>query len=544
MVTPEGPLGRARNLLVGPRRTLGHRFDDRSGLNGPWLDAAPVATLTCDLAVVGGGVAGMSAAIAGVIAKQKVILIEQDQRVGGIVGFFGRSEGEEQPEALVHSLNVELAQVEILTGSRVLSLDGTRLRVRRPGGIAIVEAKRVVIATGARQRLPVFPGNRSPGVATALAAWRRAERYGVWLGHKALVSTVANQAYRLAVAAAESGIAIQRVVDTRPLPASRHIDYAKASGIPMTIGLAPRGVEPARQNLSGLYATFAGPYEGSERTVDPIWTAQLIVCGTWQPDLALWHMAGGHSRWSNETARLEPVGELESIALAGSAVGWRSTHACLASGRAAVLKLLGRKYEPVDDPRIDPAFDTPDAATPVTPWRTGYPAFLDSGTGLAALPAQRRLGRWRLPAAAPRLEDHGYALTTGEVAAAVQLGLIPPDDAPAVARERSNPPTMIASAESSPQPLSRAWLDGRFGPSPATWIAASGDTRSFEVGSLVYASAEPATPLSAVGVVLAAAGPGQARIMIGKSPIAAGDTVVVRDAGGAIKVKLVEAASA
>lgn len=537
------PFDRVRHVLVGRRRTLGHRHDPRAGFYGPWIDATPAATMACDLAVVGGGIAGMSAAVAGVAAKQKVVLIEQDERLGGIVGYFGALEVEESPEAIIHGLNADLAQVQILSSTRVLSLDGTRLRVHGPNGVALVEAKRIVLATGATQRLPVFPGNRSPGVTSTLAAWQRAVRYGVWIGRKALFSATANQPYRLAVAAASAGIGVQRVLDTRPLPASRHVDYAKASGIPMTIGLAPREVEPARHGLTGLYAAFAGPHEGAERVAEPIWTEQLIVSGGWQPDLGLWHMAGGHSRWSIDAARIEPVGDLDNIALAGSAAGWRGTSACRASGRAAVLKLLGRKYEPVEDPQVSAGLETPDAVTPVTSWRSDRPAFLDGGGGFAALPPQPE--RWRRIAGAPAergLDEHARAFTTSEVAAAVQLGLIPPDDAPAIARERSASPAMPLAPTKEPVRLSRTWLDGRFGPSPATWIVTSGDTRAFEVGSLAYATSDAATPLDAIGVVLAAAGPGQARIMIGKSPLAAGETVVVRDAGGAIKVKLVEAA--
>ncbi|WP_152658646.1 hypothetical protein [Devosia chinhatensis] len=47
----------------------------------------------------------------------------------------------------------------------------------------------------------------------------------------------------------------------------------------------------------------------------------LIVCGGWQPDLSLWHMAGGSSLWQSLRQRLEPVGNIDGIALAGSAAG-------------------------------------------------------------------------------------------------------------------------------------------------------------------------------------------------------------------------------
>jgi sarcosine oxidase subunit alpha len=533
VATPGGPLHRALRFALGPKRTLGHLYDGPAGLHGPWVDAETTATKSCDLAVVGGGVAGMSAAIAGVIAGQHVVLIEQDASPGGAVGWFGASEGEEEPASLTHRLNVELAQVEVITGACVLALHGTTLRVHTRDGVLRIAAKRVVLAMGAEERLPVFPGNRSPGVSGALAAWRRAQRYGVWIGRRALFSTTTNHAYRLAVAAAGAGIQVQSVYDTRPMPQSRHVDYAKATGVPLAYGLAPREVRPAPQGLVGLHAAFAAPFDEDERIREPIWTEQLVVSGGWQPDLGLWHMAGGRSRWNAADARLEPLGELPNVALAGAAAGWRGTGACLQSGSVAVAQLLGRPRPQVEDARIDPVFETPDGPTPVTPRRSHACAYLASGTTLAALPPLRPAGAWASPI--PTLEEHARGLSTADIASAVQLGLVAPEDAPVIAAERAAEPVLLHPGE-PPAPLSRAFLDGRFGPDAAMFIVAAGQPRAFEAGSLIYSGGAHVEPVAAVGVVVAQHEGGRARAIMKRGA----GLLQVRDAGGLVRIAPVE----
>src|SRR5690606_1208433 len=105
------------------------------------------------------------------------------------------------------------------------------------------------------------------------------------------------------------------------------------------------------------------------------------VCGGWQPDLTLWHMAGGESAWDAGHASLQPRQGPAGIALAGSAAGWLSRRACLARGGDAVDALLERERLPVEDVLIDPIYETPDAPAAIgaVPDETAQPVFLDAG---------------------------------------------------------------------------------------------------------------------------------------------------------------------
>ena len=88
-----------------------------------------------------------------------------------------------------------------------LGIDGTRAVAHQVllvdgeprGRVVAIESKRVLLATGSAQRLPVFPGNRLPGVIPAIEAYHLAKRYGAALGPTAIVATQSNYGYRLAL---------------------------------------------------------------------------------------------------------------------------------------------------------------------------------------------------------------------------------------------------------------------------------------------------------------------------------------------------------
>ena len=75
------------------------------------------------------------------------------------------------------------------------------------------------------------------------------------------------------------------------------------------------------------------------------------------------------------------------VVLAGSAAGYFTRRAAIRSGADAVDLLLGRRRKPVDDPVIEPLYETPDAAAFVAPaGEAPAPTYLDGGPGLLRRP--------------------------------------------------------------------------------------------------------------------------------------------------------------
>lgn len=498
----------------------------------PWLDAQPETTLDADLLVVGGGLAGLAAANA---AAGRVILAERRTWLGGDARYFGATGDEVAPADAIGRLTAGL-KADVLLSTEVFAVSGTtarahqvlvdngRLRTR----VVAIAARRVVLATGSFERLPLFAGNRLPGVVGAITAFHRADRFGLWTGKRTLISTPAAHGYRLALFAKDAGAEVQRITDTRVGPNSRFIDFCKASGVPFTNGLVLQSANRPKGStaLSVGFAVAIGHVQHQTGLTE---TDLLIAGGALQPDLTLWLRAGGRAAWHN--GALQAEGEIPGVAIAGSAAGYHSLTACLASGAAAVHGTT----EPIDDPEIDPIYESPDGITPVA-------SRLDTHVATWLDP----MGHLRRPAD-PAQFMPVEPLQFGELAALVQLGAIPAAQAGTVAAERcvaGSPladtgwrPSMPPVSEESPP-----YLAGRFGPKPQLAAVTSADARYFERGALVFASSTVTDPAHAIGAIVGPTpGGGIGGLALIEREASRGEAqLFVRDAGGAVPIERIE----
>lgn len=558
-IVSSGLLGALRNRLLGPARTLNHRYGNEPMESPPWHSAALDETIETDIAIVGGGVAGLSAAVAAAGAGKNCVLIERHQSLGGTIRYFGAIDAEATPEVTVERLVTGLAgksAVSILTRAEAFAIAGTTLRVHQVvvdngkpvSRVLAIAARHIVLATGASERLPLFPGNRTPGVVGALTAFLRAERFGVWPGRRALFTTPNSFAYRLALHVADAGIEVQRIVDSRLSTTSRFVDFAKATGITLASALAPSHAEPLQRNQPGLRVGFAVAIDGIAQDSSAMETDQLVAAGAWQPDILLWLRAGGRAAWDQANGWLGPQGTLPAVALAGAAAGYHTTAAALSSGKAAVLGLLGKMAPPVVDAIIEEAFETPDARTPIAPFRSSARSgtYLDRGSSLITRRAAAA-SRYGISGLATRAVQLGLA----DIAAAVDIGAMAARDAGSVAAERCALSGEIRDvgwrvpAQPAPDqevPLPPAYLAGRFGDKAQIWTITAADARSFEPGCLVFENSETSDPLKAIGVTFAPhrAGANGGIALLRSGPDAVGTELYVRDAGTAVAARLVE----
>jgi len=544
-----GPFG----LFGGARTTLGHRYDAGISRIAPWFDGEADAVLETEIVIVGSGVAGLSAAVAAGQSGSSVILIERRQSLGGDARLFGSIEDEEPPDTIVPRLTTALSHLDnvtILTRTEALSLGHDSVEAHQvlagEDGISSrrlrITSPRIILASGAAERLPVFSGNRLPGVVGLAEAFDLADRFGVWPGRSSAFNTATSPAYRLAMLALDNGLSVARMSDTRLGPQSRFIEYSKAYGVPLSSGLVPLGVNLHRQG--GLEITLSLQMENYARP-EPTFTAgRFIVSGGWQPELALWLSAGGGAEWAD--GRLVATGSLPGIALAGAAAGYRSLSGCAQSGAAAVAAVFGRSAVPIFDIEIDALYESPDAPAFVSrPESEEAPgAYLDAGESLAqspAVPAPRRFSLFNRPRAESSLAQSAHPVTLGDLAASIALGIVPEAEAGEVARERCIVPRLLPRA--AVQAASQAngcppHLHGRFGPSQAVWRLMADDPRHFEAGNLLYSNTDGSDPLTAVGVILGQDGETGATALVGNGE--ANARLILRDLSRQVPVRLVE----
>ncbi|MGH6947922.1 MAG: 2Fe-2S iron-sulfur cluster-binding protein, partial [Kiloniellales bacterium] len=210
----------------------------------------------CDLLVVGGGPAGIAAALTAGKAGLRVILAEHDRDFGGALIGEQRSYAGTSAHERVQTALAELAslpRVTLLSRTMVYGYyDGNTLgAVERvcdhlpvPPSYSprqrnwMIRAKRVVLATGAIERPLVFAGNDMPGVMLADAVKRYVARYAVSPGRKVALFANNDGAYRTLQTLSRAGVALAAAIDVRAEIGPQARAIAEATGVEILTGHA------------------------------------------------------------------------------------------------------------------------------------------------------------------------------------------------------------------------------------------------------------------------------------------------------------------
>jgi thioredoxin reductase len=125
------------------------------------------------VAVVGGGPAGLSAATTAARAGAQVILLDENHKLGGQLRYrLTESPGFDNLPRLGTSLIAEArdAGIDLHAGAVVWGLfPGSILAVTEPDNAYHLQADQIILATGSTDLPFTFPGSSSPGVMTSRA---------------------------------------------------------------------------------------------------------------------------------------------------------------------------------------------------------------------------------------------------------------------------------------------------------------------------------------------------------------------------------------
>jgi len=314
-----------------------------------------------DVLVLGGGVAGLSAALAAAEAGASVILCDEQPHLGGALIYDGGvridgAPGFDWAAGIVDRLsamdNVRLlnrttafgyyAQNFVALVERVTDHlpdpdpDLPRERLWQ------VRAKRVIIATGAIERPMVFANNDRPGIMLASAARTYLNHYGVAVGTKVAVYTANDSAYEAAFDLKRAGVGVEAIVDARDAPgegllsAAADLDLEVLTGHAVTDTRGPRRVSSMTVRRKG----------GGSRSIA---IDALIMSAGWTPSVHMFSQSRGKVAFDEDSQCFLPGDYVQDCVSVGACNGTDDLQPCvdeaLAAGKDAA-RAAGAKRRP------------------------------------------------------------------------------------------------------------------------------------------------------------------------------------------------------
>ena len=321
----------------------------------------------CDVLVIGSGPAGLMAALSAGRSGARVILCEEDSRLGGSLIAERRMVGGEEGFAYATRIEAELASlpdVQVMRRTTVFGVydHGVYGAVERVNDhVAVpppfeprqrawrITAKRCVLASGAIERPLVFGDNDRPGVMLACAARHYVNRFAALPGRRAVVFANNDEAALTIADLAGAGVEVAALVDPRPELAPATRAAAQAAGVEIITGVVSRAL--GRLSVSGVEVTGA---DGRQRRI-----ACDLVCmsGGFSPSLHLATHLGSRPAWKEAIAAFVPGTAPAGMAVAGAASGSFGLADSLAEGArmgAEAASGVGFQTQAATVPAVEP----------------------------------------------------------------------------------------------------------------------------------------------------------------------------------------------
>jgi len=275
----------------------------------------------CEFLVIGGGVAGLVAALMTARTGKRVVFVDNHMETFGnwSLPLNESSSIKQWVQTLMDELN-GYSNVRILTKTMAWGYREQNLvlayETRDVGKRELawrIRSRNVILSMGCTERGLVFPHNDRPGIMLASGLLNYCRNYAVIPGDRIILYTNNNSIKVLAKALLEKGKEIVAIIDTHEEGLSDYTDLPKDiavySGheINMTTGWNRFRTVIASPIMGGKSITLHGDL--------------LAVSGGWNPNLQLWIQSGGLFSYADELATFVPTNSEQNVIAVGSLAG-------------------------------------------------------------------------------------------------------------------------------------------------------------------------------------------------------------------------------
>jgi len=321
--------------------------------------------LETGIAVVGGGPAGISAAIEAARQGAKVALIDENTMLGGqLIKQTHRFFGSKEHSAGIRGIKIagemfgELRAfeakglVQILSGATATGYYKDKRRrkehllgISKGNDFYELNADRVIIATGANENMLQFPNNDLPGVYGAGGVQTLMNVYGIRPGNRVLMVGAGNVGVIVSYQLLQAGIDVAAVVEAAPRIGAYHVHAAKLRrfGVPILTGHTVKKANGKGHVTGATLVKLDDNWKQVEGTETEVGCDTICLAVGLTPSCELLFQCGAKMKYYSEACGYVPLHDDEmmttipGVYVAGDASGIEEASTAIMEGRIAGL---------------------------------------------------------------------------------------------------------------------------------------------------------------------------------------------------------------
>ena len=321
-------------------------------------EPSQIKKMNTQIAVVGAGPAGLTAAVTALKCGASVLVVDENPHPGGQLvkqthKFFGSSRERAGTRGTHIAKDLfEKAQDIVMLQAAVIGCYTNEhehvIASVKDGDLIELHAQKIIVATGASEKILLFENNDLPGVYGAGAVQTLMNVYGIKPGNNVLMVGAGNVGLIVSYQLLQAGVRVQAVVEAMPHIGGYHVHAAKIRrcGVPIYTSTS------ISKALGEEYVTGAvtvsldenwNPVPGTEKeySVDTICLAVGL-----SPSVELFHQAGCSLAYVPELGGTTPLHNktmettVPGLYAAGDAAGIGEANTAMMEGKIAALSCI------------------------------------------------------------------------------------------------------------------------------------------------------------------------------------------------------------